>query len=386
MDPVERANALASQDRHAEALPLYLEAVRENPGDERGYCGAVVSLMETKRSKEAVPYLERLMELRPEEAWPHGVMGQVMERDGRPDEALACYEKMAQLDPDEVLAHFRKAQIMLSRDLEKEYEKCIVHLLSLKPARASHVEDQGRVVVFIKETRVCGSDGLMPGTRKMLSTLRRGPRGEDPDALVERAGSLAAGGMFEGAAAAAGEAARVDPDFASAHSARAEAMAGLGRYREALGCIGEAVRLRPYDDYDLATKGMLLERLGRFGEAAECYDRIVRADGADMAARYLKCGALAHAGDAEGLAACYREALGAEAGKRGARLQRLMRAELSDLQSCADAAGSAAAGLAEFMRTGGVGARPRWGRPGGARPVSRRRDARPGRLRAGRRA
>ena len=394
MDPVEKANALASQDRHAEALLLYLEAVRKSPGDERGYCGAAISLMETKRSKEAVPYLKKLMGLVPGAAYPHGVMGQVMERDGRPDEALACYEKMAELDPDEVLAHFRKAQIMLSRGLEKEYEKCIAHLLKLKPARASHAEDQGRVAVFIKETRLCGSDGLMPGTRRMRSTLRCGPPENrvDPDLLAERAASLAAGGMFEEAAAAAGEAARIDPDFASAHRAEAEAMAGLGRYREALGCIGEAVGLRPRDDRDLAMQGMLLERLGRPLEAARCYGLIAEADGSNMPARYLRCGALACAGDAEALAECYREAIGAEAGKRGARLQSLMRAELADLESCADAAGSAGAGLAEFMRTGGVGVRPKWGRAGGggpARPVSRRRargEARRDRLRAGRRA
>lgn len=389
----ERAADLIRAHRYRQALPLYEEAVRENPGDERGYCGAVIALMETRKRKEAAAYLERLMKLRPEEAYPLGVMGCVMENGGRKDEAMAWYQKMIELDPQETLARLRQAQ-MTMRDKEKQYEKHLVDAIKLKTTRASAVEDQARLVAFIDEKYRGGKEGMMPGVLKMRRMLRCGPPEDrkDPDLLLERAGSLAAGGMLEEAAEAAGEAASVDPDFATAHGVRGEMLAELGRYGEAAACIGEAVRIMPYDAKNLMLKGMLLEKLGRFGEAAECYGRAIKADRMHMTARYLKCGALAHAGDAKGLAKCYREAIEAETDRDGASMQKQMLAEYSELQRCTGEAGSAAAGLAEFLKTTGVGIRTRWGRPGeDARPLHsfRRRPrgpARQGRLRAGRRA
>ena len=382
----EAAADLIRARRYRQALPLYEEAVRQNPGDERGYCGAVIALMETRRRKEAAEYLERLIELRPGEAYPLGVMGCVMEDSGRKDEALAFYGKMIELDPQETLARLRQAQ-MAMRDKPERYGKHLVDAINIRTTRASATEDRARLVAFMDEKYWGGKEGMMPGMLKMRRILRCGPpenRG-DPDLLMEKAFSLARHDAA-GAAEAAGEAAAADPDFAPAHSLRAEMLAELGRYQEAVACLDEAARIRQYDNGDLM-KGMVLERMGSFEEAAEFYGRAAKLDKADVAARYLQCGALARAGDAKALAKCYREALKQDVRDRdGARMQESMRAEYLELERRMEKAGPA--GLQEFVEAGGVGIRPRWGRAGEdaqARPA-RRRTARPGRLRAGRRA
>jgi len=385
----EAAADLIRARRYRQALPLYEEAVRESPGDERGYCGAVIALMETGRRKEATEYLERLIELRPGEAYPRGVMGCVMEDSGRKDEALACYGKMIELDPQETLARLRQAQMTMRKQPER-YGKHLVDAINLKTTRASSTEDHARLVAFIDEKYRGGKEGMMPGMLKMRRMLRCGPPEDrqDPDLLMERAISLARGDA-QGAAEAAGEAAAVDPDFAPAHSLRAEMLAELGRYQEAIACLDEAARIRQYDNGDLM-KGMVLEKMGSFREAAEFYGRTAKLDKADVAARYLQCGALARAGDAKGLAKCYREALKQDVRDRdGAQMQESMRAEYLELERRMEEAGPA--GLQEFVRDGGVGIRPRWGRAGEdgqARPARRKQrgPSRPGRLCAGRRA
>ena len=142
------------------------------------------------------------------------------------------------------------------------------------------------------------------------------------------------------------------------------------------------LELRPDNPDSHGAKGMLLERAGHPAEAAACYDRVSEMAPGDMIARYLKCGLLAAAGDARGLAECYRAALEAEPdGKKSAGMQNDMRAEYHELMRRAKAAGSLEAGFAKFMKKTGVGIEPIWGRAGGARPAFGGRHLRAGRRR-----
>ena len=416
MDAIAEANALAVDDETARALPLYEEAVRQNPDDERGYYGAVLALLHMKQNEKAAEWMERLIRLRPDDAHLHGLMGSVLEGCGKTDEALACYEKALGIDPDDIMVLFRASPLLIRRGRTKEGMECFNKAMGAEPSDEHEARAQREIMANIAKVQEMADDagaeaalaemrqdadgggrppGLspaMPGMPGMLKALFAEYLEEgSPQEAMARASALSDEGKLDEAMAAIDGAIAEHPDLADAHSVKAAILIQMGRYREAAELMDTVLRLRPDGPEDLCAKGMLLEKLGRRDEALACYDRVIEVEPGETMAYYLKCGALAHAGDARGLAECYRAALSSAPRDDGREtMQRSMGREYAELERCAQEAGSVEAGLGAFVDGGGVAARPQWGRAGeGARapPASRRaRGAgRAGRLRAGRR-
>ena len=402
MDAIAEANALAAGGQTAMALPLYKEAARQNPDDERGYVGAVVSLMRMKRHEEAAEWMEKLIRLSPGDAQLHGMMGSVLEGCGKKDEALACYEKALGINPDDILTLFRASPILIRRGRTKEGMEYFHRAMGAEPSdehEAGAQRDMRAIMEKVQEAAggegaeaapaETGRDGggsppglssAMPGMPGLLKALFADyEKAGSPQEAMARAGKLSDQGRLQEAAGVIDGAIAEHPDLADAHSAKASILIRMGRYREAAERMDAVLRLRPDGIEDLCAKAMLLERAGRPGEALACYDRVIAVEPGEIMAYYLKCGALAHAGDARGLAECYRAAMSAEprGEGRGSMLES-MRLEYAELRRCAQEAGSAESGLAAFVKGGGVGAQPHWGR-------AEQRARRTGRLRAGRR-
>ena len=408
------ANALLYQD-HEQAASTYRKAVDAAPGDERGYCGMALAFSFMKKHKDVVACMEKLIEIRPDAAYPHGFMGAAAEDGGDDEKALACYEKMLEIDPHDMAAKFKRACMMSSTGRVKD-EKHYLKVLNTK--QDDEVADKIRRIISIVTLKLSIGNAssndvivVTPGMRQMMDVLfewkaESGFLGhaypdmhdvsdeQDMDQLLERANELADTGRFAEAVKAADEAIAWYPDFAEAYSAKASFLTKMDRYEEAVACVDEILRIKPDEVDDLGVKGMLLERVGRPAKAAACYERIIEINPGDMTARYFKCGLLAAAGDAKGLAECYRAALEAEPeDEKSADMQRGMRAEYRELARRAKAAGSLEAGFAKFMKKTGVGIEPKWGRRRGAaagevprdvdRPPEPRKRA--GRVRAGRR-
>lgn len=398
MDAIAEANALAAGGQIAMALPLYEEAARQNPGDERGYIGAVASLMRMKRHEEAAEWMEKLIRLSPGDAQLHGMMGSIMEGCGRKDEALACYEKALGIDPDDILTLFRAFPILIKRGRTKEGMEYLDRAMAAEPSDEHEAGAQRDMRAIMEKARAAdgggaeaaparmrpgggaGAPGPMPGMPGLPKSTSAGcEKAESPREAMARAGRLSGQGRLQEAADAIDAAIAGHPDLADAHSAKAAVLVQMGRYNDAAERMDAVLRLRPDGIDDLCAKAMLLERAGRPGEAIACYDRAIAVEPGETMAYYLKCGALAHAGDAEGLARCYRAALSSEPrGEGRSSILESMRREYARLQRCAQEAGSAESGLAAFVGGGGVGAQPHWGR-------AEQRARRTGRLRAGRR-
>ena len=362
MDAIAEANAVLSDGRAEEALGLYEKAVRRRPEDERGYCGAVVSLVAEGRPAEAVPYLETLIRLLPGAAYPHGMMGSVMEMAGRNSEAVACFERMIEVDPDEMFGRLRKAVVLIEMGQSGLADECMEELAAAEPRSALAARDKARIAAILDQDGPEASDGfdadLMPGLVTMWAELvsEEAGRAALPAALGEGPG---------GERGAPGPA----PDSLDGCRAEAMALAQRGRYQEAYDLMSGVLLAGPGGVADFGVAGMLLERLGRTGGALDCYERVIEAEPGEIVAYHLKCGALAARGDAKGTARCYRAALGAEPSDAdGDAIQADMRAEYGELLRCTQEAGSERRGFAAFMKKMGVGSRPTWGR----RPARRR--------------
>ena len=360
---LEKANALLSDGRAEEALGLYEEAVRKSPEDERGHCGAVVSLVAAGRPAEAVPYLEALIRLLPGAAYPHGMMGSVMELAGKSGEAVACFDRMIEIDPDEMFGRLRKAVVLIEMGRTGRADECMEELAAIEPRSAPAARDKARIAAIVEYDGPEDGGGFNPELMPGLTTMW--------DILVSEDAQRRA---LPAAVFAGGEPEPL-PESLDLDRAEAMALAKRGRYEEAADLMDGVLRARPGGVADLGVAGMLLERLGRATEAVACYERAIEAEPGEMMAYHLKCGALAARGDAKGAAECYRAALGAApSDANGAVIQADMRAEYGELLRCAQRAGSERRGLAAFMKKRGVGARPAWGR----RPARGRRAKRAG--------
>ena len=392
-DKIGEANALILNAKGKKAVRLYEEAVRLDPDDARGYCGMIIALMMIDKPDEAAQWAEKLAGIRPDEAYPHGIMGSLMEISGRQQDALACYERMIEIDPGEMAARLKKAVILLASDRDEEGKKCLEEAMAAEPSSDSGEDVQDLIADLMaddgdmEEDETVGSPEVaIPGMEEMVTVLTMGEDFDDEDddlddedfdedgeddedaleveQLIYHANKLADAGRFAEAAALLDDALHIDPDSADAHSVRAMMMVQLGRYPEAVASVDEVLRLRPDDVEDLGVKGMLFEKMGRRGEALACYERIIEVEPGEIAAYYLKCSMLADEGDAEGLAECYRAAMDAEPSDRdGARMKKSMRREYRELKRCFKDSGQER-GLAKFMKKTGVGAQPTWGRAG----------------------
>ena len=367
MSRIAYANALLADGKREEALSVYEEAVRKSPDEERGYCGAVITLLALERFEEAVPHLERLIRLRPDAAYPLGMMGCVMEMTDRPGEALACYDKMIKIDGDEVFGRMRKSLVLLQMGQTGRADECMDELAAIGPSGASakDIEKMAGALEHASPRDAYDFDAeLMPGMARMWETLvSPGPDPDTPDALsLEEVGGLAH--------------ASADPDE-DGDRIRAMLLLRDGRYEEAVECLDTVLRRQPDGVADLGMKGVMLEKAGRVGEALECYDRIIEVAPGEMMARQLKCQALARRGEAQNVLECYRAAMKSEpSDANDARIQKEMRAAYSELARCIDEYGSVKTGFARFVKTTGAGPGPARRRGGAGRKPGRRRAGR----------
>lgn len=387
---IDEANDLFYREKFKKALAIYEDVVKESPDDERGYCGAILSLLSLERPDDALARIDALIRLVPDEAYPHGVMGTIMEVEERVQDALACYDRMLRIDPADSEALLRKAVLLHGAGREKEAEECIEKLA------ASASEDEidalaGSLDGATDEESDEGPDYGMPSLQEMIGILTDGDLEEiEVDAesteLMGLANELAGEGKHGEAAAVVGRVIEKNPSYTDAHSIKAMLLVEDGRYEEAIACVDAVLRAKPDEAADLGVKAMLLERVGRRDEAAACYDRLIEAHPGETSAYYLKCSMLAEAGDAEGVAECYRAAMRSEpSDSEGKAAKKAMRSEYRKLERCTKEAGSMEGGFAKFMKKTGVKKQPLWGRGPGKGGAGRKIRKIGGRLRGGRR-
>ena len=365
------ADALIADGKFDEALPLYREIVKKHPDDERGYCGAALMLLALERPKDARGYLKKLIQIVPDEAYPHGALGSAFEMAGEFGEAEACYDRALELDPEDIPTLSKKAYMLSRAGKDQDCAKIFYEIMERKPRDETDAEIQETLMRCLRArqrgTRIYVNPAIstFPGVLK-LTRIARGcdkPTRAETSRSARRADKIAEETAYKDALAGLDELIEREPDNAKALGVKATTLAYMGRYEEAAACMDKVLSIGSNSVEELGVGGMLLEKIGRRAEAAACYDKITEVMPGEMTGYHLKCGLLAAAGDADGLAECYRKAMGAEPHDGdGAAVKEAMRAEYDELKRCANKAGSMTGGLDAFMNGIGVGGRPTWGR------------------------
>ncbi len=119
---------------HHRTIAFYQDFITRHPGQRRAYLWLLDLLIDDGRCPEARKYLEKMNRL--SESYHSDLyLGMILEKEGKPEEAAACWERMTQKDPDNWQSWFARADRLAKRCAYPEaialYEKALA--LSPRP-------------------------------------------------------------------------------------------------------------------------------------------------------------------------------------------------------------------------------------------------------------
>lgn len=244
------------QRRSTEAIAAFRRGLEIDPNDAGAHNDLGCELVLQNRAPEALPHLERAVELRPI-AEHHSNLGNALRRLGRVDEALAQYRRALELDPKHAAARNNLGAELAEAGRWEEARQQFAESLRARPDDAATHENLANVLRKL---------GRGPEAIVHYQTALR----LDPARAASRQGwaeQLLADGRREDAFTLIAEAVKRTPESAEARNHLGSVLAQSGRVDEALVHFREAVRLKP--DFALAHQnlGTALASSGRLAEA-----------------------------------------------------------------------------------------------------------------------
>ena len=113
---------------HHRTIEFYKDFIARHPSQRRAYFWLLDLLIADGRCPEARKYLEKMNRLG-ESYHSDLYLGMILEKEGKPEEAAACWERMTQKDPDNWQSWFARADRMARRCAYAEavalYEKAL---------------------------------------------------------------------------------------------------------------------------------------------------------------------------------------------------------------------------------------------------------------------
>jgi protein O-mannosyl-transferase len=218
------AEALATAGRPGDAIPLLERALQLRPGFAEAESNLGDDLRLVGRPQDAIPHLERALQLQPGFAPAHNNLGAALMMTGHPAEGIAEFRRALALQPDHAQTHFN---------------------LGLAEANTGRVTEA--IAEFAAAARLDPADG---------------------DAELNWGVGLALTGRFSEARAHFERALVLKPDSPDAHSQYGHALAGAGRLDEAIAQYEQALRLAPDDAQIHVDFSFVLRQAGRLNEAA----------------------------------------------------------------------------------------------------------------------
>ena len=197
---------------------------------ERGY-----SMNKQGRGEEAAACFEKALALGGEgHANPHAFMGQSLQNAGRIEEAMAHFDRAIEADPRHTMALFKKAEALLALNRVGEARVWCERAIESDPDDAPSHHTMGIIHVHFMD--------------------------------------------IEGAIAEFSESVRIDPANFRGYANMASPLTVAGRPKEALRCLDAALRINPGYAFAHCQKAETLSRLGRMDEAQKSWEKAVECD------------------------------------------------------------------------------------------------------------
>lgn len=257
---------LHQQGRSPEALGVFEEALRLEPGDGEIHGNLGIVLAALGRRDAARTHIEQAIRLGPASAQAHSNLGNVLAAEGRLEEALAQYREAVRLAPAFADAHNNLANVLAQQGRIDE---------ALAEYRAAVAADPGFISARFNYALVLASAGrLDESLAELRATIALDPR--HTEAHGRLGAMLAARGRVEDAIPHLAAAAALQPQHADRHYQLAAAQAAAGRFADGIASYRRALALRP-DVADFHNDlGIALARSGDTTGAADEFRAALR--------------------------------------------------------------------------------------------------------------
>jgi protein O-GlcNAc transferase len=260
-----RAGQVANAER------LYRQVLETDRNHEQASFLVAAIAIESDRSKEAVPILERLTALHPTNANYFANLGEAYRRLTDYERAAGALTRAVSLNPELVQAHFNLGLVM--RALSE------VRMALQAFERATELKPDSALIQYGLARALSDSGEHARAVGHFQCALVLNPKA--PDVHADYAICLRKLQRFEGALRAANRALDLEPNNALAHHERSASLTELGRFDEAVASSEKALALRP--DFASAHAGLAaaLTFSGQLSSGIAAYRKAVELDPQD---------------------------------------------------------------------------------------------------------
>jgi len=259
---------LIAQDRHAEARTCAQQALSFSPGNIEALLVLADCHSRDQDFKAALDAYDKVTALEPSIAEAHNNRGLVLERLGRPADALASYERALALDGNLSDAHVNRGNAL---QLLRRHDQALAaydRAVTLSPASAEAWLGRGNVLHELKR-----HDEALAAYGEALA---RCP--DLPPAWLGRGNVFCKLKRYEEALAAYDKASTLKPDFAEAWLNRGNALCEMRRHDEALAAYEKALAIAPGLAAAWFGRGNVHYDSKRFDAALAAYDKAIALD------------------------------------------------------------------------------------------------------------
>jgi tetratricopeptide (TPR) repeat protein len=212
-----------------------IRRIREQFVDDSSFWRAGNEHLRANDLVAAVRAYEKALELNPDNAKAHNNLGNVLRRQGKPDEALTHFSRAVAIDPDYADGHNNLGLMLAGHGRLEEAVRHYERALEVEPNYADAHDNLGIALSRLEK--------FEEAVAHFSEALRIAP--EHVSAHNNLGVALAQQGILDEAIGHFSEALRTDPGYASAHNNLGLALMQQGRFKEAAGHFSDAIGIRP---------------------------------------------------------------------------------------------------------------------------------------------
>ena len=173
---VREGISLNDSGKYDAAIAKYHQALQIDPNYQNGYYEMSYTLFSAGREKEAIPFLNKLVELNPRSAQGFDMLGSIYDDDKQSDKAISYFLQAINADSTYQRAHFNLGITYYRTGLYAQSEKCAIDAIKLDPKHASSQWLYGLAAYRLKKRgcsllALCSFLMLEPQSRRSPSAL-----------------------------------------------------------------------------------------------------------------------------------------------------------------------------------------------------------------------
>ena len=244
------------------AMDRYTEVLRNDPQDADALYYIAVIACQEGQFQQGLDLARRSLSFKPQQARAYNLIGNALDRLGKPQEAIASYDEALRLDPKLAQAHGARAALLADAQPQQALEG-FARALALNPNSVPDLINRGGLLNALARPAEALAD--------FDKALTLGP--PDPRLLMNRADALALLERYAEADAVYDAIIKRDPKLALAYAHKGLAQKYLGRFAEARALMEQAHAMDGEDATIAFALAALLLQTGEWKKAWPLFEK-----------------------------------------------------------------------------------------------------------------